>query len=262
MRLRRRQAGGAAGGTVPDTDVIAVIPVRWGSTRFPGKPLAPLAGRPVVEHVWRRAGSAATVGRVLVATDDTRIRDAVRAFGGEVVMTSREHASGSDRIAEVIRTLPCRVVVNVQGDEPLLEPAAIDAAVGPLLADASLEATTVAAPLDPAADVTNPHLVKVVVAASGDALYFSRAAIPFRRNPEPALATLHHIGLYAFRREFLLEYNSWPQGTLEQVEGLEQLRLLERGRRLRVVQVPRAWPGVDTPEDLERISALMSAGSA
>jgi len=190
---------------------------------------------------WRRAGSAATVGRVLVATDDTRIRDAVRAFGGEVVMTS---------------------VVNVQGDEPLLEPAAIDAAVAPLLADASLEATTVAAPMDPAAHLTNPHLVKVVVAASGDALYFSRAAIPFRRNPEPALATLHHIGLYAFRREFLLEYNSWPQGALEQVEGLEQLRLLERGRRLRVVQVPRAWPGVDTPEDLERISALMSAGSA
>jgi 3-deoxy-manno-octulosonate cytidylyltransferase (CMP-KDO synthetase) len=247
---------------MPDTDVIAVIPVRWGSTRFPGKPLALLGGRPVVEHVWQRAGAADTVNRVVVATDDTRIRDAVAGFGGEVVMTSADHASGSDRIAEVIRTLPCRVVVNVQGDEPLLAPEAIDAAVAPLLEDESLEATTVAAPLDPAQDPDDPNRVKVVVAASGDALYFSRSAIPYRRNATPSTATLHHIGLYAFRRELLLEYTSWPQGILEQVEGLEQLRLLERGRRLRVVQVSRAWPGVDTPDDLERISALIDAGSA
>jgi 3-deoxy-D-manno-octulosonate cytidylyltransferase len=247
---------------LPQTDVIAVIPVRWGSSRFPGKPLALLAGTPVVEHVWRRAREATTVDRVVVATDDARIQEAVTGFGGEVVMTSADHASGSDRIAEVVRSLSCRVVVNVQGDEPLLAPEAIDAAVGPLLADENLEATTVAAPLESDTDAADPNRVKVVLAANGDALYFSRAAIPYRRNQEPQLTTLHHIGLYAFRREFLLEFNSWPPGVLERVEGLEQLRLLERGRRMRVIQISRAWPGVDTPADLERVAAMLAAGSA
>jgi 3-deoxy-manno-octulosonate cytidylyltransferase (CMP-KDO synthetase) len=247
---------------VPPTQVIAVIPVRWGSTRFPGKPLADLAGRPLVEHVWRRASAATRVDRVLVATDDERIRDAVAGFGGAAVMTSPDHASGSDRIAEAVRDLSCELVVNVQGDEPLLSPQAIDAAVEPLLADSTLEASTLAAPLGSGSDPADPNLVKVVVAASGDALYFSRAPIPYRRRQVAEPATLHHIGLYVFRRSLLLEFTRWPRGSLETAESLEQLRLLEQGRKLRVVQVKQAWPGVDTPADLERAARLLDDGFA
>lgn len=238
-------------------DVLAVIPVRWGSTRFPGKALADLAGRPMVEHVWRHAMAARTIGRVVVATDDERIRAAVTGFGGEVVMTAADHHSGTDRVAEVALATSCRVVLNIQGDEPLLSPDDMDAAVAPLLADDTLEATTLAAPLAAGDDAGDPHLVKVVTAANGDALYFSRAPIPFRRNQEPEPAFLHHIGLYALRRELLAEFSRWPPGTLEQVEGLEQLRLLEHGHRLRVILVPHAFPGIDTPADLARVAACM-----
>jgi 3-deoxy-D-manno-octulosonate cytidylyltransferase len=244
---------------VTHQDVLAVIPVRWGSTRFPGKALADLSGRPLVEHVWRHATAARSIDRVVVATDDERIRAAVTAFGGEAVMTADTHQSGTDRVAEVALTTPCRIVVNIHGDEPLLGPGARDAAVAPLLADDNVEATTLAAPLAEGDDAGDPHLVKVVTAANGDALYFSRSPIPFRRNQEAGGGFLHHIGLYALRRELLAEFSRWAPGTLEQAEGLEQLRLLEHGRRLRVVLVPHSFPGIDTPEDLARVAARMDA---
>ncbi len=242
-------------------DVLAVIPVRWGSTRFPGKALADLSGRPLVEHVWRHATAARSISRVVVATDDERIRAAVAGFGGEAVMTAGTHHSGTDRVAEVALATSCRIVVNIQGDEPLLGPEAMDAAVAPLLADDNLEATTLAAPLAEGDDPHDPHLVKVVTAANGDALYFSRSPVPFQRNQEAGGAFLHHIGLYALRRELLAEFSNWPPGVLEQTEGLEQLRLLEHGRRLRVIRVPRAFPGIDTPRDLARVAALLRASS-
>ena len=240
-------------------DVLAVIPVRWGSTRFPGKALADLEGRPLVEHVWRHAIAARSIDRVVVATDDERILAAVTDFGGEAVMTAATHHSGTDRVAAVALTTSCRVVVNIQGDEPLLDPEAMDAAVAPLLADDTLEATTLAAPLAEGDHADDPHLVKVVTAANGDALYFSRSPIPFQRNREAEATFLHHIGLYAFRRELLAEFSKWPPGNLERAEGLEQLRLLERGRRLRVILVQHAFPGIDTPRDLARVAALLRA---
>jgi len=242
---------------VTHQDVLAVIPVRWGSTRFPGKALADLSGRPLVEHVWRHATAARSIDRVVVATDDERIRAAVTGFGGDVVMTAPTHHSGTDRVAAVALATSCRVVVNIQGDEPLLGPEAIDAAVAPLLADEILEATTLAAPLAAGDEAGDPHLVKVVTAANGDALYFSRSPIPFQRNQAAGTAFLHHIGLYAFRREILAKFSKWPPGKLEQTEGLEQLRLLEHGHRLRVILVPRAFPGIDTPRDLARVAALL-----
>lgn len=240
-------------------DVLAVIPVRWGSTRFPGKALADLSGLPLVEHVWRHATAARSIGRVVVATDDERILAAVIGFGGEAIMTAADHPSGTDRVAEVALATSCRIVVNIQGDEPLLDPEAMDAAVAPLLADNDVEATTLAAPLARDDDVHDPHLVKVVTAANGDALYFSRSPVPFHRNQEAGANFLHHIGLYAFRRELLEEFSKWPPGTLECAEGLEQLRLLEHGRRLRVILIRRAFPGIDTPQDLARVAALLRA---
>jgi 3-deoxy-manno-octulosonate cytidylyltransferase (CMP-KDO synthetase) len=243
--------------------VLGVIPARWRSTRFPGKPLALLAGRPLIEHVWRRARGARLLDRLLVATDDPRIAEAVRVFGGESVMTAPDHPSGSDRVAEVARDLPCEVVVNIQGDEPLIEPDAIDAAVRPLLEEPGLDAVTLAAPIVSAAELASPHVVKVVRRLDGDALYFSRSPIPHRRDVPGGEAAdsqappLRHLGLYAWRRAFLLELAGWAPTPLETMEGLEQLRILEHARRLRVVLVASAAPGVDTPEDLARLAGSM-----
>ena len=250
-------------------DALAVIPARWASARFPGKPLALLAGRPMIEHVYRRALGAGTVGRVVVATDDERIAQAVRAFGGEVRMTSPAHPSGTDRVAEAARGEGALVVVNVQGDEPLLHPEDIDAAVQPLLGADPPEMSTLAVPLPGPEDFLDPNVVKVVVGRGGNALYFSRAPIPHPRdalggapahapglraawaglNPRP----LKHLGLYAYRREYLLRYASLPPTPLERAERLEQLRALEDGARIRVVVIGRDSVGVDVPEDLERL---------
>ena len=241
---------------MPRPVVLGVIPARWGSTRFPGKPLAPLAGRPLIEHVWRRARAALCLGDLVVATDDARICAAVEAFGGTAVLTSPHHPSGTDRVAEVTRHRRADLVVNIQGDEPLLDPAHVEAAVRPLLEDPGLEAVTLAAPLEEEADWQSPHAVKVVTDLTGDALYFSRAPIPARRSDAgPAAATpLRHIGLYVWRRDLLLAIAALPPTPLEQSEQLEQLRLLEHGMRLRVVRVGGAAPGVDTPDDLERLA--------
>jgi len=215
----------------------------------------------MVERVYRRAAAARGVSAVLVATDDARIAAAVARFGGACVMTRPDHASGTDRIAEVAQGLSCDIVVNVQGDEPALDPAAIEAAVAPLAADASLMMGTLGAPLDPAADLQNPNAVKVLVDQHGFALYFSRAPVPFRREPGEALASvLRHVGLYVYRRDFLLTLASLPRTPLERLESLEQLRALEHGYRIKVVETAYTSASVDTPEDLERVRRMAADG--
>ncbi|MGH9330331.1 MAG: 3-deoxy-manno-octulosonate cytidylyltransferase [Vicinamibacterales bacterium] len=239
--------------------VAVVIPVRFGSTRFPGKPLAALNGRPMVEHVYRRASAARSAAAVIVATDDERIRAAVAAFGGDARMTSASHASGTDRVAEVAASLDCDIVVNVQGDLPLIEPGTIDDVVGALADDPSLPMSTIRRRLDDPDAITDPNIVKVVVAPDGDALYFSRAPIPFNRDGRAA-AVWKHIGLYAYRRTFLLELTRLTPTPLERTEALEQLRVLEHGYRIRAVETAEDSIEVDTPQDLERVRQRLAAG--
>lgn len=215
----------------------------------------------MVERVYRRAAAARGVAGVLVATDDDRIAAAVRAFGGVAALTRADHASGTDRIAEVAQGLACDLVVNVQGDEPALDPAAIEAAIAPLAADPAIVMGTLGAPLDPAADLPNPNTVKVLVDRQGFALYFSRAAVPYRRERSEALASvMRHIGLYVYRRDFLLALAALPRTPLERQESLEQLRALEHGYRIRVVETAYTSVSVDTPEDLERVRRLAADG--
>jgi 3-deoxy-manno-octulosonate cytidylyltransferase (CMP-KDO synthetase) len=242
---------------------IAVIPARFHSTRLPGKALADIGGRPMIEHVYTRAAAARSIGSVVVATDDPRVFDAVRAFGGDARMTAPTHQSGTDRIAEVARELSCAVVVNVQGDEPLIQPAMIDEAVAPLLADPAREMSTLRRRIDDPADFDDPNVVKVVVDRRGDALYFSRAAIPYVRAGCPPARAWRHVGLYVYRRDVLLRLAGLPPTDLEQSEALEQLRALEHGIRIHVIETSFESIGVDTPADLERVrqAATAAAGS-
>jgi len=238
-----------------------VIPARFHSTRLPGKILADIAGKSMIEHVYRRAAAAARVHAVIVATDDERIASAVHAFGGAALMTRADHVSGTDRIAEAIASLPCRAVVNVQGDEPLIEPDTIDLAIAPLLADASVEMSTLSRPFQSLEEFKSPHVVKVVTNLLGDALYFSRAPIP-ASGPSAALAGLPaaaraHVGLYVYRRDTLLKLAAAPAVALELEESLEQLRALAHGIKIRVVETRHVAAGVDTPEDLERVRQMM-----
>lgn len=240
--------------------IVGIIPARWASTRLPGKPLADLGGRPLIEHVWRRARRARRLSRLLVATDDGRIAAAVRSFGGEAVMTPRTCASGTDRLAVAVRRLACDVVVNIQGDEPFLSPAALDKLVEPFLSDPSLQMATLSAPL-PAAAAADPNCVKVVCGLGGDALYFSRAAVPFPRDglrSDGASPFRLHVGVYAYRRDCLLTFARWSQTPLERLERLEQLRALEHGVRIRVVPAARPSLSVDTPADLARARRLLA----
>lgn len=237
--------------------VIGIIPARYASTRFPGKPLAEIAGRPMIEHVYRRAEAAAALAEVWVATDDARIAAAVRSFGGRVLMTRDDHPSGTDRIAEAASSLDAEVVVNVQGDEPLLNPAEIDAVAQPFRDDPELQMATLGTPIADPRDVADPGVVKVVCDRAGYGLYFSRLPIPFYRSGVPG-PVLKHIGLYGYRKEFLLRYASLEPTPLEQAECLEQLRALEHGYRIRVAVTCHDAVSVDTPEDLERVRRLIS----
>jgi len=215
----------------------------------------------MIEHVYRRAAAARGVSRVVVATDDDRIARVVTGFGGDAMMTSLHHESGTDRIAEVARHLDADLVVNAQGDEPLLAPGAIEEAVAPMLADPSIVMSTLGAPLDQAHDFSNPHLVKVLVDGLGFALYFSRAAVPYRRQATPLGASvMRHVGLYVYRRAFLLALAALPRTPLEQAESLEQLRAIEHGYRIKVVPTLYQTVSVDTPEDLERVRRLAADG--
>ena len=210
----------------------------------------------MIEHVYRRAAEARTVSSVIVATDDERIRQTVTAFGGTAVLTSPHHPSGTDRLAEVAAALSCDIVVNVQGDEPLLEPAIIDSAVSPLLADSRLEMSTLRRRLDQRADIENPNITKVVVDRDGFALYFSRSPIPHVRSGAPAATTWGHVGLYVYRRTCLLRLASLAPTELERSEALEQLRAIEHGIRIKAIETSHDATGVDTPDDLERVRRL------
>ena len=241
---------------------IAIIPARYASTRFPGKALALLDGRAMIWHVAMRAKQARGFGRVIVATDDERIRDAVASSGAEVVMTRAEHPTGTDRLAEVARTLDADVVVNVQGDLPLVDPAMIERLAARMAAEPALPMATVAVPIHDEAEWRSPHVVKVVCDAAGRALYFSRSPIPHDRDGMRRSGTplgWRHVGLYAYRREVLLRLAGLPPSPLEEREKLEQLRALEHGIAIGVVE----WTGtgapieVDTPEDLERAQAAL-----
>lgn len=233
---------------------IAVIPARYGSTRFPGKPLAKETGKFLIQHVCERVQAAPGIRLVIVATDDQRIRDAVHSFGGRCVMTSPDHPSGTDRVAEVARDIACDVVVNVQGDEPEIEPDSIEALLA-ALRDGAHTMATLACPfavlqrqgieVAPA----DPNCVKVVCSA-GRAIYFSRSLVPHRRNADADYEGPYlHLGVYAYRRDFLLELAQWPPTPLERLEGLEQLRVLENGHSIAVAVVDRAVIGIDTPDD-------------
>ena len=212
----------------------------------------------MIEHVYRRAAAASSVTRVIVATDDRRILDAVHRFGGDAVLTAASHQSGTDRLAEVAASLDCDLVVNVQGDEPLLAPETIDAAVAPFATDAALEMSTLRRRITDPAELLNPNVTKVVVDRDGFALYFSRAPIPFTRHGQPEAPAWAHIGLYVYRRETLLRLAALPPSALERAEALEQLRALEHGIRIKAIETTHDTIGVDTREDLERVRALLA----
>ncbi len=231
------------------------IPARMGSTRFPGKPLAMLAGKPMIVHVIEKA-LAADLGPVFVATDDGRIAAIARNAGAEAFMTRSDHPSGSDRLAEAVRELDCDVVINVQGDEPLIDPEAIRAVVKPFEGDGYLPMATLAHPLRDNDDLTDPNVVKVICNAKGRAMYFSRAPIPFPRSA--AAPALQHIGLYAYRKEFLLIYPSLEACESEEIEQLEQLRVLHHGYDIAVTVGDFHCIGVDTPNDLIRAETLIN----
>ncbi len=242
-----------------DPKVIVVIPARYASTRLPGKPLVPLAGKPMVQHVYERAKRAQTVHRVMVATDDQRIMDAVTAFGGEARMTRSDHRTGTERIAEVAVHEAGDVFDNVQGEEPLIDPVAIDTAVGALLEEPPAQISTVATLIRHAGDIMDPNVVKTVLDFDGNALYFSRAPIPWIRDTQQKVHVNYwkHLGLYVFQREALMEFPTLPQGELEKIEQLEQLRWLENGWKIRVAEVAHDAVSVDVPEDVARVEKLM-----
>lgn len=237
--------------------VLGVIPARYHSTRLPGKPLLMIGTKPMIQWVYERACTARLVDEVWVATDDDRIAQAVRDFGGQVELTSLDHPTGTDRLAEVARRHPAEIIINIQGDEPLIQGDVIDAMVRPLADDPGLAMSTAKVLLTDPAQITEPSVVKVVTDERGDALYFSRAPIPFPRSATQAVYW-KHIGLYGYRREFLLKYIELSQTGLERAESLEQLRALGHGYRIKVIEVAADTVGVDTLEDLERVRRLLT----
>jgi 3-deoxy-manno-octulosonate cytidylyltransferase (CMP-KDO synthetase) len=258
------------------TKAVGMIPARWGSTRFPGKALHEIAGKPLLQHVWERCRRARKLDRLIIATDDFRIAEAAFDWGAEVAMTSSNHASGTDRIAEVAAKLkPFVHIINIQGDEPLIDPKLIDRLVRELQRNKRLEMITAAHPFEDPRDAESSHQVKVVLNQKGEALYFSRALIPASRNGRLSgsgrtdqskrgfanrrslSAYLRHQGIYGYRRELLLRFVRWKTSPLERAESLEQLRALENGVRIQVVITGSGSPGVDTPEDAEAVAAVL-----
>lgn len=248
----------------PRLTAIGIIPARYAAVRFPGKALAEIAGKPMIQHVYERARQVALFSDVLVATDDARIFDAVQQFGGSARMTSSEHRSGTDRIAEVAREFDADIVVNVQGDEPLIQPAMIAEAMQPLLDDEDAAIGTLKHAISAPEELFDPNVVKVVTDQRGRALYFSRSPLPHVKEQDMRGAGFQpgrffrHVGLYAFRRDALFRFIELPQTPLEQLEGLEQLRALEHGYPIAVAETTHASIGVDTPEDVEKVLNIMS----
>lgn len=233
--------------------ITAIIPARYDSVRFPGKMLANRTGKPLIQHVYERAAQAKLIDRVIVATDDERIAKAVKSFGGQAVMTRRDHANGTSRIAEAAAQLKDSIIVNVQGDEPEIDPVLIDRTIQALIDHPDCPVSTLASPFEPAEDRANPNIVKVVIDQDGRALYFSRA---------PIAGALKHVGLYVYRREFLAEYIAMPPTPLEQIERLEQLRILEHGRRIAMAIGKADFHGIDTPEQYEAFVRRHAAQSS
>ena len=238
--------------------VIGVIPARYGSSRFPGKIIAMIAGKPMIQRVYEKAKQSKLLDDLIVAVDDERVKNAVEGFGGKAVMTGAEHQSGTDRIAEVMKKIDCDIVVNIQGDQPLLDPNMIDEAVQPLLDDASIPMSTIKTKIGPEG-FNDPGVVKVVTDVNGLALYFSRSLIPFPRDGEKT-NVYEHVGLYVYRRDFLLKISATPQSFLEKTEMLEQLRVLENGYKIIVVETKSdraAGVSVDTQEDLANVEKMI-----
>jgi len=244
--------------SVVRTRILGVIPARFASSRFPGKALASLAGKPMVQHVWERARQSRYLDEVVVATDDERIAAAVHHFGGRVRMTQPDHPTGTDRLAEVASAENAAIYVNIQGDEPLIDPDAVDAAILSVHGDENVSMGTLKKRIVDPTDIVNTNVVKVVTNLLNDAIYFSRCPIPYERDGRGSPIYFKHVGLYVYRREFLLHYPDLSVGPLEQAERLEQLRALENGYRIRVVDTEYESLGVDTPEDLDRVQQLFA----
>ncbi|HEY9745905.1 MAG TPA: 3-deoxy-manno-octulosonate cytidylyltransferase [Oculatellaceae cyanobacterium] len=240
--------------------VLAVIPARYGSTRFPGKPLVEIAGKPMIRHVWERVRQVSSVQRIIIATDDERIRDAALAFGAEVCMTDPSHPSGTDRIWEVAQPLPdFDWILNVQGDEPLINPLHLAQVIQAIQPD--MDILTLVTPLAQLEAWRDPNIVKAILAESGRALYFSRSSVPYHRDePDAPSHVFRHIGLYLYSRNALARFTSLPPSRLEQVEKLEQLRALEDGMTIHAEIVDQAPIGIDTPEDLVRVEEFLQSG--
>ena len=246
---------------MPAPKVAVVIPARYGSTRFPGKPLFKIAGKPLLQHVWERCGKARGITAIIVATDDMRIAEAAFDFGAEVSMTSPKHRSGTDRCAEVAKRLRgFSHLINVQGDEPLIDPALISRLAKTLTADKGIDMITAANAFGSDEDAGQPNAVKVVLDRAGNALYFSRSVIPFARAGSPRY--LRHQGIYGYTAKFLLQFVKWKPGALEECEQLEQLRALENGARIRVLLTKSASLGVDAPEDAALVERMLSSSSS
>jgi len=243
-------------------DIVCIIPSRYESSRFPGKPLADLLGRPMIQHVYERVAKARAIPYVAVATDDQRIYDAVKKFGGNAVMTSPRHRSGTDRIAEAIRTLNLSaeaIIVNIQGDQPIFEPVQVDEVIQPLIDNPAVVMSTLIYKIVRPEEITHPHAVKVVFDSENNALYFSRATIPFVRDKKLKTDYYKHHGIYAYRRDFLDLFTGLSEGKLERLEALEQLRALEHGYKIKVVITPHDSVEVDNEEELDRVRRILLA---
>lgn len=240
-------------------DVIGVIPARYSSTRFQGKVLADLLGKPMIQHVWERAKQALLLEDLIIACDDERIAKVTQDFGAKVVMTAKAHASGTDRIIEVVNPIEVRIVINIQADEPLIHPMMIDAVAQALLDDNAVLMATMMRKIDNPTDLADPNVVKVVVDKNNFALYFSRAAIPYHAKGSQisSPACYKHIGLYAYTKDFLFTFKNLPASNLEEIERLEQLRVLEEGFRIKVIETKYDTIGVDTPQDLEKVKPYL-----
>ncbi len=241
-------------------DVVCIIPSRYESSRFPGKPRADLCGKPMIQHVYERVARAKAIPYVAVATDDERIFNAVKKFGGNAVMTAATHRSGTDRIAEAVKTMnlaPEAIVVNIQGDQPIFEPVQVDEVIQPLLDDPALNMSTLIYKIILEEEITHPHAVKTVFDDQGFALYFSRATVPYVRSKNMTADYYKHHGIYAYRRDFLDTFTSLPEGKLERLEALEQLRALEHGYKIKVVITPHDSVEVDNEQELERVRRIL-----
>ena len=238
--------------------ILGVIPARYASTRLPGKVLLPIAGKPMIQHVWERTKKSKLLSDVWIAADDQKIMEAARKFGAKAVLTSVHHQSGTDRIAEAVKNIKVDIVVNIQGDEPLIDVRVIDALVKVLLKNKSYPMATVIKRIDRSDDIHNPNIVKVVVDAHQDALYFSRSEIPFNRDRDNGVDYFKHLGIYAYRKNFLLRLTKMPPSRLENIEKLEQLRVLEAGYKIKTILTDVETIGVDTAEDLKKVEKRLS----